>query len=460
VPTDQRTPPQAPPRSRPARRRLLIGGVIGLAFLVLVVWWLRIPWAWSPVDDAGHVNSLAELMRANGTFSGMIEYVERNFRGDLDWGLFRPSYWVYPSLFYLLTPEWAHVVRLIMAFVAIGGPLLYFHREGLRGPQFVFAAALLIAASSSLYVGLFLVSLQELSGAALVGIGLASRNRYLRLVAWTLAAWFKSPFAWLLIGQAIVDWRNGKRTLAASNGALGVVTLGLATVMARQGGYTAGYQLDPFRIWNNLQVLLEPMNSLLLVALVWWILVTRSKLKLRNESWVFLIGWIGYTAQLLPWYVSAYYMGPISYLLGLFLISTLPTATKDLTTPRALFGLATPVVVALVLVFAPINQGFQIQNSMRTLQDCLQDRPGYTSVMQGYVIYVTSSPEGPIRLEQNLRLVDPSWTGSISLRDTESGEGLDPSIDLVLNVGPPPGEIEPTWTLECEGPNAQVFLVP
>jgi len=434
--------------------------LLGLALLALILWWLRIPWAWSPVDDAGHVNSLAELTQANGTLPGMLEYIERNFRGDLNWGLFRPSYWVYPSLFYLLTPEWAHIIRLVMAFAAIGGPLLYFKRTGLRGPQLVFATALLIAASSSLYVGLFLVSLQELSGAALVGLGLASQNRWLRLVAWTLAAWFKSPFAWLLIGQAIVDWRNGKRGLAASNGALGLVTLGLATVMARQGGYTAGYQLDPFRIWNNLQVLLEPMNSLLLVALVWWILVTKSKLNLRNGSWIFLIGWIGYTAQMLPWYVSAYYMGPISYLLGLFLISTLPTGTRELSTPRAVLGIATPVVITSVLVFAPINQGFQIQNSMRTLQDCLQERPGTTSVMQGYVIYVTSSPEGPIRLEQNLRLVDPSWTGSISLRDPESRDELDPSIDLVLNVGPPPGSAEPTWTLECEGPNAQVYRVP
>ncbi len=437
--------------------RLLSFALVALALVALIIWWIRVPWTWSPVDDAGHVNAVGELVRTQGFFSGLLSYTEQQFRGDISWGLFRPSYWAYPSFIYVLSSEWAHVVRLVMAFVAIGGPLVYFRRTGMRGPQFIFATALLLAAGSSLYVGLFLISLQELSGAAFVGLGLALRNRWLRLVTWTIAAWFKAPFAWLLIGQAVVEWRRGKRALAIMNGVIGVSTLGIAAVMARNGGYTSGYGFDPYMMWHNLKVLLEPMNSLLLVALVWWLLITRTRLTLGLSSLGFLIGWLGYTAQLLPWFVSAYYMGPISYLFGIFLISTLPTQTPDLTKTRSLIGLAAPITTAVILVSSPLIFGFQLQNAMKTFQDCLIDRPETTSVLQGNLVYLTSSPEGPIRLQQNLRLIDPAWTGEITLRNPELREAIDPSTDLLLNVGPPLDTTKWPVTIECQGPNAQVY---
>lgn len=438
-------------------RRLLAWSLVSLAILALIIWWVRIPWTWSPVDDAGHVNAVGELVRTQGFISAFTSYTSQQFRADLDWGLFRPSYWAYPAFVYVLSSEGAHVVRLLMAFVAIAGPLIYFRRTGIRGPQFIFATAVLLAAGSSLYVGLFLISLQELSGAAFVGLGLALRNRWIRLAAWTIAAWFKAPFAWLLIGQAIVDWRMGRRALAISNGGIGVITLGIAAVMARSGGYTRGYGFDPFMMWHNLQVLLEPMNSLLLVALVWWLAITRLRLDFRITSIGFFVGWAGYTAQLLPWFVSAYYMGPISYLFGIFLISMLPTQAPSPTRVRSAIGLLAPTTIAVILVSSPLIFGFQLQNAMKTFQDCLIDRPGKTSVLHGHMVYLTSSPEGPIRLEQNLRLLDPDWTGQISLRDPAMSEEIDTSADLVLNVGWPLDTSNLPLVLECEGPNAQVY---
>ena len=447
-------------QGRPARSRLwrfLPLTLLVVALIAISAWWVRVPWTWSPVDDAGHVRAVSELVRAQGFLSGFVSYTGQQFQIDLDWGLFRPSYWAYPSFIYSLSAEFAHVIRLFMAFVAIGGPLVYFRRTGIRGSQFMFASALLLAAGSSLYIGLFLISLQELSGAAFVGLGLALRNRWLRFIAWTIAAWFKAPFAWLLIGQAIVDWRRGRRALAITNGAIGAGTLGIAALLAQNGSYTKSYGFDPFMIWHNLQVLLEPMNSLLLVALVWWLLITRTRLNFGLSSLGFLVGWLGYTAQLLPWFVSAYYMGPISYLFGIFLISTLPTHALHLKKSRSAIALSAPITIAAILVSSPLILGFQIQNAMKTFQDCLIDRPGTTSILQGNLVYLTSSPEGPIRLQQNLRLLDPNWTGEVTLRDPVLGEEIDPSVDLILNVGPPLSVTQRPLALECSGPNAQVY---
>lgn len=442
---------------RTLRLKFVIPAIMSLFLLVLIYWWGRIPWTWSPVDDAGHVTALDEFVYLHGMLSGSLTYMLHLFHVDLEWGLFRPSYWVYPGLVYHVSPESAHVFRLLLAFVAIGGPLVYFRRCGLRGAQFLFATAMLAAAGSSLYVGLFLISLQELSGAAFIGLGLALKNRWLRLIAWTISAWFKAPFAWMLIGQAIVDWREGRRALAVSNGVTGVGTLGIAVVMARSGGYTSSYGFDPFMIWHNLQVLLEPMNSLLLVSLVWWLLVTKMQLRLGLSSLGFLIGWLGYTTQLLPWSVSAYYMGPISYLLGIFLISSLGSQQTLMSNSRKVLGLFVPVVIAAVLVSSPLQFGFQLQNAMKTFQDCLIERPGKDSTLQGHLVYLTTSPEGAIRLEQNLRLLDPAWTGTITLIDTQMEESLGGSTELLLHVGPEPNTTGEPLVLECEGPNAQVY---
>ena len=428
--------------------------LIAVIVVVLVIIWIRTDWAWSPVDDAGHVLALQSLMDRYGALGGMVAYAAEMVDIDRSWGLFRPSYWIYPSVFYLLPVGPAHLARLLMILIVIAGPLIHFRRSGINGVRLWMAGLLLVASASSLYVGLFLVSLQELSAMVFVSLGLLLPNRWVRFVSWSIAAWFKAPFAWLLVGQAVADWRRGNRKLAAANALVGVGTLGLAVIMARSGSYTARYGLDPFAIWSNLQRLIEPMNALLLLSLLWWLVVTRSRLAWTNDTIALGIGWAGYTAQLLPWGVTAYYMGPISFLFGLTMASMLHGERVPIRT--GLLALTVPALAALILVVNPLSQGFAINGAMRTLQDCLATRPGTVSVLQGNVLYVTTSDEGPIRLQQNLTLVDPSWEGSIQL-GVANPDGMSPGTDLLLNAGSPLDPAPTGTRLVCGNAWAQVY---
>ena len=443
---------------RPRITTLLAAAAIGLAVLTLVIVWLRTEWAWSPVDDAGHVLALQERMEEHGALGGMWAYATDMFGIDQSGGLFRPSYWAYPSLFYLLPVTAAHLLRLLMVLLVIAGPVVHFRRTGLTGSRLWMATLLLVAAASSLYIGLFLVSLQELSAMAFISLGLLLPNRWARLVLWTVAAWFKAPFAWLLIGQAVADWRRGNRRLAIANGLLGSGTLALAVLMARSGSYTARYGFDPFAIWSNMQRLIEPMNALLLFSVLWWLFFTQTAPKRSNDTIVFGIGWAGYTVQLLPWGVTAYYMGPISFLFGLTIASTLAGDRIRLRT--AVLGVTVPALVALILVITPLRQGFQINGAMATLQACLVERPDTTSILQGNVIYVTTSEEAPIRLVQNLQIEDSTWKGSVTLGETTPEGRLPEGVQFLLNAGPaldpPPGAM----TRVCGTMWAQVYENP
>lgn len=437
------------------RRRwipVLVLVVIGVAVI-----WMLVPWAWSPVDDAGHVLALQDLMQQHGTVPGMVAYAQRMFEIDRDWGLFRPSYWLYPSFFYLLNSALAHAVRLVMVAIALVGPLLYFRRQGYKGSRFVVATLMLLAAGSSLYVGLFLVSLQELSAMAFIGLGLMFPNRWFRLAMWTVAAWFKAPFAWLLIGQAIVDWRRGRIKLAIVNALIGVGTLSIAMLMARHGSYTANYGFDPLLMWRNAQNLLEPMNSLLLVGLVWWLAVQKSRLSATDDTVIFGIGFLGYTVQLLPWGVTAYYMGPISFFLGLTLVSLLRQDPNRQSTIRNVTALVVPVLVTLILVSIPILQGFRINLAMRGIQDCLANRPGVSAQLQGNLVYVTSSEESPIRIVQGLQIADPGWRGDVALGGlTEAGQ-LPDGVTMMLNVGDPLFELPGGTKIVCSNRAFQAY---
>jgi hypothetical protein len=342
-----------------------------------------------------------------------------------------------------------------MLLLTFAGPLVHLRRNGVHGVRLAMVGLLLVAAASSLYVGLFLVSLQELSALALIGLGLLFRNRWVRWVTWTLAAWFKAPFAWLLIGQAVADWRRGARRLAVANAASGVITLIVAALMARTGVYTSRYSLDPYAIWFNAQHLIEPMNALLLVSVLWYLAVTKTRMTWCNDTIVFGIGWAGYTAQLLPWGVTAYYMGPISFLLGLLFVTMLgATSVRGY---RAGLALAIPSLIALYLVITPLRQGLAINDAMATFQRCLAAHPGTTSVVQGQVLYVTTSEEGPIRLVQNLQLADSLWHGTVTLGNPADTGTLPDGVDYLLHAGDELNPVPANLRVLCSGSAAQVY---
>ena len=402
---------------------LLVGTVLTL--------WGSIAWTWSPVDDAGHVLALRTLIDENGLLLGMVNYVLELIRVDLSWGLFRPAYWVYPSLFYLADPTTAHVVRLVMLIVAIAGPLVHFRRQGLRGPALAFAAMLLTGAAAPLAMGLFLVSLQELSGLAFIGLGLLFPNRWVRLTLWTVAAWFKAPFAWILVGLAWSKWHQGERKYALVSAIIGFGTLALAAVFALNGSYSSSYGLDPYMMWHNVKNLLEPVNVVVVIVFLWWLFVTKGRVQRNSDTTIFGVAWLGYTLQLLPWSVTAYYMGPITFLLGLTLVSTLVPSYDAAVTPlEALVGYSLPVVLMTVVVADALTLGLRINDAMRTFEDCLLDRSGTTSILQGDLVYVTTSPEAPLRLIQNLQLRNELWMGNVSLAGQEERVP-----DYILGIG-------------------------
>src|SRR5204863_2081758 len=125
-----------------------------------------------------------------------------------------------------------------------------------------------LAADPSLYRGVWYLSLQELSGVCFVGLGLTSRRPGWRLAAFVTAAWFKAPFAWLLVGYgALLLVRRTGRWWGAAFVASGAVTLAAATVFARSGSYTAGLGYGADRLLTDARTAGIELTPVALVVL-------------------------------------------------------------------------------------------------------------------------------------------------------------------------------------------------
>ena len=429
---DQRTPVSP----LPSWAKITIAGII----IGLIVIWLFIDWEWSTVDDPGQVILLAREIQASGWLGGMTNRASQLMSGDISGGIFRPAAWVYPVFVYQLPVEWAHVVRLVMVLIAIAGPVAFFRRLG-ASPQFtIFALILMIGASSTLYQGLFLISIQELGGAAFIGLGLLLPWRSTRIAAWLLAALFKPPFAWFLVAYAIYLWTQRRRLEAVISGALGIAVLAISTLIATSSGVTESYPLDPLNpaLWNQVAKLIEPMNALLLVSVVWWVIASGARLRVSRETLLFGFAWLAYTAQMLPWGISAYYMGPISYTFGLVLLSVISlhiTASRS----RLIIGYTLPVLVSAWLVRLPLSWGFTMNAVVQETIECLAPYPGSQTLMVGNLLYVTSSPEGPIQIEGRLQREYPGWDGLIR-HSSNFDAPTDPDFLLAIS-GADPAEI-------------------
>lgn len=447
---DQRTP--APPLPRWVK--LAIAAVV----LGLVIVWLLIDWEWSTVDDPGQVILLAREIQASGWLGGMTSRAGQLMNGDVGGGTFRPAAWVYPVFVYQLPVEWAHVVRLAMVLIAIAGPVAFFRRLG-ASPQFtIFALILMIGASSTLYQGLFLISIQELGGAAFIGLGLLLPWRGTRIAAWFLAALFKPPFAWFLVAYAIYLWTQRRRAEAVVSGVLGVVLLAISTLIALSSGVTESYPLDPLNpaLWNQVAKLIEPMNALLLVSVVWWVIASGARLRVSRETLLFGFAWLAYTAQMLPWGISAYYMGPISYTFGLVLLSLISLNTTA-SRPRLIIGYTLPIIVSVWLVRMPLAWGFTMNSVVKETIDCLSPYPGTQTLMVGHLLYVTSSPEGPIQIEGRLQREFPGWDGIIR-HSSNFDAPTDPDFLLAIR-GTDPTEITST-EIVCSGSAITLYRWP
>jgi len=426
--------------------------VAALIILIFVGIWMLIPWEWAPVDDPGQVILLNQRIDSMGRIPGMLDHILFLYRGDAVGGVFRPAAWLYPALIYQLPISLAHVVRLLMVIAAVLGPIIYLRRMGSDSARLWVSLLIVIAGASTLYQGLFLLSLQEISGAAFVGLGLMARRNTVRVILWFIAVLFKAPFAWLLVGNAIYLWHQKKHRQAVFSAAIGLGSLAMSAIWSRNGFYSAGYNLNIFdpALWENFARLVEPMNALLLVSLVWWLIFTNGSLKRHPEWIVFAIGWAGYTLQMIPWGVTAYYMGPISYLFALVLIFLI-TNSNELSRREIVVGLAMPILVAVWLVRLPLNLGFDINSVMLESRQCLAPLSNSHTVVSGNLLYVTSSPEGPTQIKGTVERFDPSWIGTVVLEDSQLSGFGNPETTHYLTVGAVQLPQERSATEVCSG---------
>ena len=406
------------------KRRTLKTALVGLAALLIIAfawWYVTLPWEWSNIDDPGFVLSL-EFEKEENALLGYLTHVWFMIDIDLSWGLFRPSYWLYPSFIYGFPIGIAHLIRLGLLMVALIGPVVAFRRRGADTTTLIMGVTLIIISGRFLFEGLFFVSLQELSGAAFVGVGLLLKSTGGRIAAWTAAAWFKSPFSWLLIAESVALWVEGKWKQSVLSGGLGLGTLVTAYIFARSGSYTSGYSLDygaAWRAWNNIPRLLELGTALTFVALIWWLIVTSTRLRLDRTAAVLGFGWLGYTAQLLPWGVTGNYTAALNYLLAIFLFALL-TNNNSMVRWRRITAVSLPLILAALTLSWSARDLYDRNTSARGITDCVV-AIGTPQV----AISPRFGPEAVQRIQEKLQIASADITWAVNVFDPLSAGTTD-----------------------------------
>jgi hypothetical protein len=319
---------------------------------------------------------------------------------------------LYGATFYLLPVHVAAVVRLLMLAAAVVGPLLAFRRVSPAGSvalaSFLASAGVILLVNPPLLLGLTFMSTQELPGAACVGLAIWCRRDGAALFWLVAAAWFKSPFAVVLVAWgAVLLWRRHKpRWLPVTALALGIGTLLAAALMSRLGSYTQSYGngLTSAAVtadWNAVQP--DLTRILLLVAVT--CVSARALPKAPPMAIAALAGAVGYAVILLPWgRFGGYYVGPVLYLVAVGLLFLLATVPLTRWVPAA-------VGVAVLLLALP------------TLRSSLQEHSETEATDVGLAQFLTAhadatvgvnAVEPPVRLGQieQLRHGDV-WHGTV-----------------------------------------------
>lgn len=406
----------------PKQRKRLAGGrffwiLVFTVSTILLAVWATIEWTWSLVDDPGQVIALQQATANHGLLPGIAARVTQLAIGDYQIGVFRPLAWIYPPLIYSMPPTAAHVIRLAMLLVIVIGPLAYFRKSGASPARLIATLLILVTAASTLYQGLWLTSIQEVGGVALISLGLIVRGRLSRLVIWTLAALFKGPFVWILFGYGIVLWRQGHKKLSVASLGSGLTILLINITWSRGVASSGRYQLnvlDP-ELWKNAAQLLQPQNGAILLAVVSWLVVTRTRLMARPDFPIFAIAAVGYYLQMIPWGFTAYYMGPISFLFGLVLVSMLEDPQTLTRKATILLALGIPFLTAVWVLKGSLTWVIETNAIVREASHCLKAVPNSQTEVLGNWLYVTTTFEGPVQLQRLVTLSDSSWQGSIKL---------------------------------------------
>jgi hypothetical protein len=380
-----------------------------------------LPWEWSFIDDGQLIGNLHAATHHYGTPAGIAVTVYHAYQFDAWWGLFRPAYWLWQAVFYLLPVGPAHAVRVAMLGCAVAGPVVALGRRWTgryrRAAMAWCAAAVLV--DGGIWFGLWYPSLQELDGLAFVGLGLAAgrRHPWLRLAGFLTAAWFKAPFGWLLLSYGVLllvverRWRYGVPATV-----LGAGTVATATLMARSGSYTGEMVFTAGHLLSSAMGLAYAAGPAALVVLVG---ALGLGVQLRRDArdavpLALLLGGLGYAANLLPWHVGGYYPAPAVYLatVGTALLLTASPVPAARARTATVVTLVSTAVLAAVLLVSPLEQGVGTVVDTVQLRDCVLRLP------PGAVIGFNAG-EGDLRLAQIVTMHDPSWHGRITWVDVD-----------------------------------------
>jgi hypothetical protein len=400
------------PSSRDKRAALRWLGAAGALALFVAAAWL--PWEWSFIDDTNVVAFSEWQERLHGPVGGLLPAAENLYRVDRVWGLFRPAWWISVMPFYQLPVGAAHSVRLAEVAIVFLGAISIVVRgtTGRVRAALGVWTALVVLSVGSLFAGVWYPSLQELSGLCFVGLGLlAWRRPWLVAVCWLVAAWFKAPFAWLLLAFGLLLlMRRGTRTVGAVAALAAAGTLAAAAWFARAGWYTRQFATTDVgavgdRAFDAVRALARPGLVVLLGAVL---LLPRLRWRFDppEPQWPLLAGGLGYLANLLPWRVEGYYAGPFVFLLSVGALLLLRDI-RPLSRPRLAAALILPLLVAAHGFGRTVQQGWNTHATVTGLRDCVLRLPDDVTV--GF-----NRPEGWLRLDEIVRRHRPDWSGRVT----------------------------------------------
>lgn len=405
VDAERAAQPPARAASRLPTRWILAG--LGVAAFVAVS---LLPWEWSLIDDGGMVYSVESHRAARGVLGGFVATVQEQITVDRGWGLFRPAWWVNVPVFYALPVGVAHAVRVAMLVVVFAAAVAVVVDGGRRLVRTLWTV-LAIAADSTVLMGVWYPSLQELSGLCAVALGLFARRRpWLVLCCWLVAAWFKAPFAWLLLAHGLVLVRGprprSERIAGAAMVLAAVGTLGAATTMAHTGRYTAGALAPaPDAVYHNAMLALTALAAPALVVLA-GVLALGARARRDPLTVTLLAGGAGYLLNLLPWKTDTHYSAPYVYLLTLGALVSLRAVPARPARAPAVAGLCAALAVTLVSAGGSAWNGWETHSTVTGLRDCVLRLPPGSVV--GF-----NRPEAWVRLDWIAHRRDPSWTGAV-----------------------------------------------
>ncbi len=415
-----------------------------VALTAVVVFWAALPWTWSLIDDPGMRIALLDSIHSHGIVMGILDRITDVGSLDYTWGLFRPLYWVFAGLFYLLPVGPAHALRLAMILVAVLLPVYAARRLGTPWSACLWGLALL-AADRSLYSGLSYLSLQELSGAVLVSIGFAINRPWARILLFVGAAWFKAPFVWLAVAYSTLTIRK-HRAPAIVGLLLSVVTVTAGALYASRGDYTTRLAIPTSADLQSLVMTAGKQTALVVVILLVGLALFKVDRQYRPSPLTISLafGAIAYFGTFIFWNAGNYYYygGPV-HLLGLTGLSAVMDAQRQgRLHPRfrlravMAVGLAACCVASLIVVAAAVRKTFSLDQSIRESISWSNQLPA------GSVIGM-SDPEGAVRLNQ-IRELDglpsgPSTTHFVFVPLTDTKPATPYYLALVE------GGADPTW---------------